>query len=165
MRQLFVPLRPRASRVGSRAFKLAITFGFIIRSSSEVRQAAGDRDEFQGHWQVIALGGEMATALSGIVGHGTITVAGDTMSLRGVGNADDARDRFLFTLDTVPSPRHIDLVAVASSDGEAWTGSYRIAADTLELALPIEHGGGRSFRPRTFSDPNTLVLILRRDKR
>ena len=145
--------------------RTAITFGFVVGSAIAAYPRGSDLNDLQGRWRVIALAGEMAMPLHGIIGHGTITIVGDTMAMLGVGNADDAHDRFMFTLDTVPSPRHIDLVEVASAVREPWLGTYRLATDTLRLALPIEHGDGRSFRPLADDGPNTLGLILLREKR
>jgi uncharacterized protein (TIGR03067 family) len=132
-----------------------------LRTADRVR---GDRDALQGGWRVAALGGDTATGLVGIIGKGTIVVTGDTVVMRDIGNGENVSSRYTFSLDTLPSPHRIDLVDGGSSGGSRWSGIYRIVADTLTLALPIEHWSDRPVPPADFGGPNTLVLILKREK-
>jgi uncharacterized protein (TIGR03067 family) len=132
-------------------------------------QSAGDEEALRGTWQVVdargRVGGETATVLTGIVAHGSIAFVGNKMTMRSIGSGMDSSSTFAFTLDTLASPRHIDMVGEGSSEGNKWNGIYRISGDSLRIALPIEHFSDRPVRPVDFGGSNTIALILKRGRR
>jgi uncharacterized protein (TIGR03067 family) len=140
-----------------------------IGVSAMAYPAAGDQDVLQGSWQVVdaraRVGGDTATVLADMVAHGTIAFVGNKMTMRGIGNGKDSSSTFAFTLDTSASPRHIDMVGEGSSEGNEWSGIYRITGDSLRIALPIEHFSDRPVRPVDFRGSNTIGLILKRGMR
>jgi uncharacterized protein (TIGR03067 family) len=142
----------------------AVTIGI----SACAHASAGDQKALQGSWQVVdaraRLGSDTATALEDIAGHGTIIFVGNKVTLRDVGNGRDSSSTFAFTLDAAASPRRIDMIGEGPSQGNRWIGIYRIAGDSLQLALPIEHWTDRPVPPIDFGASNTMALILRRER-
>lgn len=160
----------RAFRYGeAHCRRLAIACAMMTGVSAIAYPAAGDHDALQGSWQVVdargRVGAETATVLTDIVAHGTIVFVGNKLTMRDVGGGEDSSSTFAFTLDTLASPRHIDLVGEGSSDGNKWNGIYRIDGDSLWIALPIEHFSDRPVRPVDFGGSNSMELLLKRRRR
>ncbi len=137
----------------------------VLASLAGMRPApAGDREALQGVWRVAAvrqdIRGDTAAAAREMLAHGTIAFVGDTMTMQDIGSGRDSRVAYAFALDTTVSPCRIDLAGEGSSAGGEWRGIYRLAGDTLTLALPIEHWSDRPVRPAGFGGANTIALIL-----
>ena len=152
-----------------RVTTLAMALATIVAASAMATAAAGDQETLQGTWQVVEararIADAAATSLSAAAWHGTIAFAGGNMTMRNVGGTRDSSYAFTFTLDTSTSPRHIDLTAQGSAQGDRWAGIYRMTRDSLWLSLPIEHYSDRPVRPIDFGASNTIALILKRAPR
>ena len=140
----------------------AVSFG-----ATPARVLRDDGALLQGRWLVadarVRTGDDPATPLDGPAGHATLVIATDKVTMTGLSAGGDAARTFTFSLDTAASPRRITLVA--PSDGGKWVGIYRLVADTLSLALPVEHWADRPVPPASFEAPNTLSLTLKRQAR
>lgn len=121
----------------------------------------------QGTWRVIdaraRMSNEPAMNLDGMVGSGTVDVAGRTIIFRGLGHGDAGR--YSFTLDSTATPRRIRMVDATAPDSGRWVGIYRITGDTLRLSLPVEHFSDRPIPPTGFNAPNTVAYTFLRDRR
>jgi len=169
VRALASQTRSLPKRTSSRATALVIALAMTATISAMAYVPAGDHETIQGGWRAIdahaRIGTEPATTLEGVAGHGTITFAGNKVTMLDVGNGRDSSSTFAFTLDTVTTPRRIHLIGEGSPDGNRWSGIYRITGDSLRLSLPIEHWTDRPAPPTEFGAPNTVTLILKREQR
>jgi uncharacterized protein (TIGR03067 family) len=126
-----------------------------------------DQEALQGVWHVAQWTarnvGQAPITLGDTVDLGTITFAGNEVTMRIIGLGDS--HSFTFTLDTLASPRRIRLVGEGSIKGDQWSGIYRVGGDSLRLALPIEHWTDRPVPPTDFTASNTMAVSLTRAKR
>jgi len=129
-------------------------------------RAGTDQDALQGSWRVTdaraRMSNEPAMNIDGLVDRGTIEFVGNKVTMRQLGNADLVT--YEFTLDTLASPRRLNLIDPTAPDSAKWTGIYRISGDTLRVSLPIEHYGDRPVPPASFNAPNTAAYTFRRDR-
>ena len=155
----------------NRLHVLAMAFAWAAVMSVPANRAhrVGDEEALQGTWGVVRvqadIRGDTAAANAEIRAHGTVVVSDATITLRDIGSGPGTSLSFAFAVDTLVTPRRIDLADQTSPEKVVWGGIYQVNGDTLHLALPIEHWSDRLMRPASFGGTNTLALTLVRQTR